>query len=487
MKLNKLFMLFGGVLMTGALLTSCSDDDNSYDVVGNGNNLAFFEAQAMNTVYPSEMVITPAGAILPEGAESTVGKAMQVFFQRPVSKDTRVKVAADPESAQKYLAANGLDYTIVPDEFFDYSKAEVVVPANSTKSEDGAVVEFNEDKVNNLASTEVSNYFAAFSIAEITGDGKPSSNRGVYYALIKNEALSFVENNVQKFSVVHTPSAVVGSVSVEMPYTFSGNLNNTAKIELVRDNSLLDEYNETYGAEAKLMPENILNEENMSVTVAEGTSTSEDQIKISAENEKLAKLDLAQYLAPYRIVVTREDGTVFEDAGRYFLLVDSKEGTINDDATEIIGERVDLSGFTCIKAENLNPDEFNGFQNGYWAFTEKKGSASFVLDFGETLNVTGFNISSYVMHSATVYISTDNATWKELGNTAEHTPVRIPGQSWWDPDQTSYVLYGPMAARYMKVELDLDTENYNWQYRDWGDWGYEYSAVNSIDIYSEGE
>ncbi len=27
MKLNKLFMLFGGVLMTGALLTSCSDDE----------------------------------------------------------------------------------------------------------------------------------------------------------------------------------------------------------------------------------------------------------------------------------------------------------------------------------------------------------------------------------------------------------------------------------------------------------------------------
>ena len=97
MKLNKLFMLFGGVLMTGALLTSCSDDDNSYDVKGSRDNLAYFEAQALNTPYESTITVTPAGAM------GAVGDVMKVYFQQPVGKDTRVSVAANPEAAQKYL------------------------------------------------------------------------------------------------------------------------------------------------------------------------------------------------------------------------------------------------------------------------------------------------------------------------------------------------------------------------------------------------
>ena len=58
MKLNKLFMLFGGVLMTGALLTSCSDDDNSYDVVGNGNNLNANEARLLGLLEEKDRQIS---------------------------------------------------------------------------------------------------------------------------------------------------------------------------------------------------------------------------------------------------------------------------------------------------------------------------------------------------------------------------------------------------------------------------------------------
>ena len=483
MKLNKLFMLFGGVLMTGALLTSCSDDDNSYDVKGSRDNLAYFEAQALNTPYESTITVTPAGAM------GAVGDVMKVYFQQPVGKDTRVSVAANPEAAQKYLDANGLDYSIIPAELLDFEMANATVEKGNAESTDGIMVKVKNDRISELDKEGVTKWFAAFTIDEVSGDGEPSVSRGTYYAIVNTdvqEELHLTSNDKLGCSVVNTPIGRIGGISMDMPYTFKDALNSSATITLVQDNSLIDDFNNENDAEYQALPSGLLDMTNLSVTVDAGETESEEHFQMSVPESKLEGLADGKYLVPFKISVTRADGTVVEDAGEFYLTIDvvTAEGLINDYAEELKGSTISLSGATCLTAENLKPEEFNGWANGYWPFIDALPSASFVVDLGETKTITGFNIGGYVVNGVTLWISQDNQNWTELGNTQDHTPLEVPGEYYWESSYV-YVLYAGMPARYLKATIDVNATHSYWGYRSWGSWALEYTAIQNFDIYCE--
>ena len=465
MKLNKLFMLFGGVLMTGALLTSCSDDDNSYDVKGSRDNLAYFEAQALNTPYESTITVTPAGAM------GAVGDVMKVYFQQPVGKDTRVTVAADPIAAQNYLDEHELNYTLVPEDLLDFGLASATVKKGTMESEDGVMVRIKNDRIDELNDPEVERWFAAFTIDEVSGDGKASTSRRTFYAIVNTDiqnVLHFVTNDITSCGVAHTPVGIMGDVSVDQPFTFSGALNSDATITLTQDNSLVDQYNEKTGSEAVALPAGLLDITNATVKVNAGESESEENIQMSVPESKLDEIEDGTYVVPFKISVTRQDGTTVDNAGVYFLVIKSTSSAINDDATEIVGTQADCAEFTCIEADNLDPAEYGNFAsstgwNKAWYFLEKRNEASFVVDFGKTLNVVGFYLASYVINGAYVEISNDKQKWSGLGNTSEHQYVGVYDESTWTY-MSEYVLYGAMPARYMRVTLDVNSEHRWWDY-----------------------
>lgn len=476
MKINKLFMLFGGVLCCSALLTGCSDDDNSYDVVGSKDNLAFFEAPAMNNPYQSTITITPAGAV------GGVGNVMKVFFQRPVGKDTRVSVAANTAAAQKYLEDKNLDYTLIPEDLLDYELATTIVESGKAESTDGIMVKVKTDRLGELNNPEVTKWFAAFSINEVAGDGASSTSRNTYYAIVNTDVqdkLHVVNGDVTTCAVVNTPVGIMGGVSVDQPYVFSGALNNDATITLTKDNSLVSQYNDTYGAEAAALPEGLLDVTNASVNVEAGKAQSEENFQMSVPESKLGEIQEGTYVVPFRISVTRADGTTVDNAGVYYLVIKSVASAINDEATEIVGTHADCAEFTCVEADNLNPDEFRGFAsatgwNKSWYFQEKRNEASFVIDFGETLNIVGFYVDSYVINGAYVEISNDMQKWSGLGDTSEHQYVSSYDYSTWTSNN-EYVLYGAMPARYMRVTLDVNSGHRYW------DWGY--NCLNDFQVF----
>ena len=464
MKLTKLFMLCCGVLVSGTLLTSCSDDDK-YDVVGSKDNLAYFEAQAVRAPYESTITITPAGAV------GGMGDVMKVYFQRPVGKDTRVTVAADPIAAQNYLDEHELNYTLVPEDLLDFDLASATVKKGTMESEDGVMVRIKNDRIDELNDPEVERWFAAFTIDEVSGDGKASTNRGTFYAIVNTDiqnVLHFVNNDVTLCGVAHTPVGVMGEVSVDQPFTFSGALNSDATITLTQDNSLVDQYNEKTGSEAVALPAGLLDVTNATVKVNAGESESEDNIQLSVPESKLGDIEDGTYVVPFKISVTRQDGTTVDNAGVYFLVIKSTSSAINDDATEIVGTQADCTEFTCIEADNLDPAGYGDFASATgwyksWYFQEKRNEASFVVDFGKTLNVVGFYLESYVINGAYVEISNDKQKWSGLGDISEHQYVGVYDSSTWT-QINEFVLYGAMPARYMRVTLDVNSEHRWWNW-----------------------
>ena len=452
MKLKNIFMLCGGLLLSGALLTSCSDDD-SYDVVGSKDNLAYFEAAA-KTPYQSTITITPAGAV------GGVGNVMTVYFQRPVGKDTRVSVKSDPAAAQKYLDENNLDYTLIPENLFDYSLATATVKSGQSASEDGLMVKIDNSKISQLDDPEVAHWFAAFSIDEVVGDGKSSTSRNTFYALVNTdiqEALHVVNGDVSNFGVVFTPVGNFGGVDLDQPYTFSGALNNGATITLTKDNSLISQYNETYGAEAIALPDGLLDITNATVTVDAGKAESNENFKMSLPESKYEQLTVGNtYVVPFKIGVTREDGTTVDNAGVYYLVIATSQSLIKEGAgpDDMIGSPIassEMENWTCEQGDISSVINTNDWDT--WSYNK-----TYIIDMKEVKKVSGLKLNAmyaqygsyYALNTVSLDLSEDGENWTECGST---TNLPVSGGAQY------YAMYGGVNARYLRLYIN---GSYRW-------------------------
>lgn len=467
MKINKIFMLCSGLLLSGALLTSCSDDDNSYDFEGNSNNLAYFPVNA-TTPTANTITATPAGSI------GVAGK-MEVNFQRPVNTNTMVAVVANEAAAEKYNLEHQTNYPILPADVIDYAYAKTTVEAGEKTSKNPIQVRVASDK---LAMLTEPTYLAAFTISDVLGDGVSSKSRNTFYTLVSVNAnaqdkLHLVSNDVKNCSVVNTPIGRIGGISFEQAFVFDGALNNAATITLTKDNSLIAAYNAANNTDAVAMPDGVLDIENAQITIENGASESVEKFKMAVPEDKLGQLADGKYVVPFKISVQKEDGTTVADAGVFYLSANviTASGLINDYATEIPGSAISGGeGITCLAAENLDPASYASFFTtsswSGWGFLQKQATASATFDLGETKTITAFNIGGSIT-DAFVEISEDNVNWTALGKQSEHTAV-TKKEGW--SSYSAYVLYAPMPARYLRVTLDVDENDYSWAYISWG-WG----------------
>ena len=294
MKINKIFMLCSGLLLSGALLTSCSDDE-SYDFEGNPNNLAYFPVNA-TTPAANTITVTPAGSI------GVAGK-MEVNFQRPVQTNTMVAVVANEEAAEKYNLDHQTEYPILPTEAIDYAYAKTTVEAGESTSKNPIQVRIASDKLSLLTEPQ---YLAAFTISDVLGDGASSTNRNTFYTLVSVNAnaqdkLHLVANDVKSCSVVNTPIGRMGGISFEQPFTFDGPLNNAATITLTRDNSLIAAYNEANNTNAVALPDGLLDITSAQVTIENGASESSETFSMTVPENKMGQIEDGKYVVPFKV------------------------------------------------------------------------------------------------------------------------------------------------------------------------------------------
>ena len=478
MKVNKLFMLCSGLLLSGALL-SCSSDDDSYTFDGYTENMAYLPLSA-ETPFNNTVTITPAG-VIGNISEYKIG----VNFQRTPAVDTKVTFALDQNLVAEYNALNGTEYVALPADMLSLTKATATVYADTLNSVDSVIVAVDN---NRLAQLTEPKYMAAFKIVNVEGDRdmKISTSRSKFYAIINAniENLHLVDNDVQNFKVSITPVGVMGSCNFDQALRLkNGNLNNDATIKLVQDNSLLAMYNSETGDEAQALPAGLLNATNLTTSIEAGSNTSTSNIQMSVSEDDLKNLPIGVYVVPFKLTVTRSsDGATIEDGGRFYLRIPvSESGPVRDGGSQadLLGDEVGddvKSTWTVISGTNINPDNYSDLFAGGWSASwnfsaERISSASFTLDTGEAgINLTAFNLSCYVLKSYTLQVSEDGMTWTDLPTEGNAT-IR---DSYWN---NWYALYGPFHCRYIRFNLTLDPDHFYWQYASWG-----YAGIMGIGI-----
>ena len=438
MKLNQ-FLNIACCLMLSTAVLSCGDDEN-YDVTVGSDNLAYFPTEASRATQ-NVITITPAGAI------GNIGK-LKVLFQRPVSSTTTVSVIADETLARQYNEANETEYPVLPSSIIDYTFATATVEKGMSESAENLSIRLSSSALSQLTEPH---YLAAFKMNEVKGEGRPSSNRNVYYSLVSaniQDKLHVVSGDVVSFSVNSTPAGSFGSVSFEQPYTFSGDLNNKATITLSHDQSLVSAYNESHAAKALPLPDGVLAMENATVTVENGQSVSTDNFRITIPEANLSKLTGEQYVIPFKVSTTPDGGQTVSDAGVFYMVVNVEWKLANADATlsDLKGEMISMETMkTWTEKSGMNISQIiDDVRSTNW----KRGT--YTIDMKQSYKVSGLKLltryaKSTFSSGVRLELSEDGETWSDAG-----VLTNMPKDEG-DFDYCNYILYGGVSARYMRI------------------------------------
>jgi len=284
-------------------------------------------------------------------------------------------------------------------------------------------------------------------------------------------------NTTSTGNALKNPIGLNISFNGKVAITTTGPCDNPMSATIGVDPSLVSEYNASNGTDYLPIPEGVAVLSKDQLVIPAGKLVS-DTLEVSILEEGCDKLmNGKQYLIPVTMLESQtSDAQVAKlkkYRSRFFVLTYKEtnslfltEGTAND----LIGKPADdaRKTWTCIAAENLDPahytDLFAGKYGGQWDFTaENISEASFTVDMGSEQKVSAFMVNCYVANNYDFEISTDNSTWKGLGNSGDAAGIRDSNwNTWW-------ALLAPVKARYVKVNIHLDKDSQYWQ---WASWGY---------------
>ena len=286
--------------------------------------------------------------------------------------------------------------------------------------------------------------------------------------------------------IVSTPVGLVTSLDAKVVVKTTSAATSDTKVALAIDNSVVDEYNKEHGTSYLPVPAGALELSSNVVSMKAGELVTEDTVDVKINEEVAKNMNCSDgYLAA--VVITSADNGVrpSSNAAVTYIHLGYSESSVNDDATELLGQACNLSDvssvWTCLSATGCGLDKsgFSSLFESYswyrrWKFSSKEPKAEFVVDLGDIHKISAFNFSCGVMKGATVSISTDNSSWTTLGNTAEHKPFSV--RDGWDTISW-YVLYASMSARYVKVSIDLDMNHSDWEWMQYG-----YASIDGFNL-----
>ncbi|MBP1613580.1 MAG: protein of unknown function type protein [Bacteroidetes bacterium] len=162
-------------------LQSCGNDD-SYDVVGNPNNLFYIKANSPSSVSsPNTLLFTVVHT--PAGDFGDIKAEFPVRCLRNVDETTKVTAQLDNSLIEAYNAKYGTSYVQFPDDALDFDLSTVTVENGSYIARDSLTASVPNSA---LAKFTGSGYIAPIRITSVVGSkGQSSEDYGVGYIIVK--------------------------------------------------------------------------------------------------------------------------------------------------------------------------------------------------------------------------------------------------------------------------------------------------------------
>lgn len=489
MKLKNILLLSGAVFFGTLALTSCSDDDDDYDIKGYTSEVVFFDPYSSN-IQQSEIYNTPAGVFgLAGGAFNVKAQyATQGTITLGAELDNSLVAAFNTEHGSESVTYNAIPASVAG----SLNVSPAVIQPGTSVGDTTLIV-----NVPNEAAAQLTEEYYVLPLRLVVQDyvkGESPYDVAVrdtfntVYAVIHNAGSDFIveDYSTATNAIIKTPVGIMGGVNAEFKVNVRANNDATFTIHAEADNSLIADYNSEHGTNYQQLPADVQNALVISDgTIAPGQTTCSPGVTVTDPQNAAHNLD-GEYLLPLKMTFTYPNGTSVSLSNAYLIIL-TKSSLINDDATELLGSAYDLTTagteWTLVSSDNFDASTFsNLFSSSSWsryfAFDHQAATAECVIDFGKMQNVTGFNVDCDLMNDATISLSTDGTSWTECGNTSEHEAVSIRqgwSYSYW------YVFYGAVQARYVKIHLNLDENNYYWRYMRYS-WGKSYCALGGFNI-----
>ncbi len=462
MNFKNIFVAYGVLLLGAVSLTSCSNDE-TYDVDGRADNLVYID-NSSSKIFNCEVIHTPVGEF------GKVAASLPVKIQYASEDSVKVAAVADTTLVSKYNSENGTDYAQCPADVVNALKSTTtVIQAGKYVGKSSVDVTVPESKYSELKE---SSYLIPLRLKVVSAEGGNASreigssdNLGIAYIKVNtsNKLAKFSSNKTSKCSIVRTPVGVFGSISASLPVELKYALGSDVTTSVVADNNIVTDYNIANSKTYKALPSNLISA--MKVTpaiVSAGKTVGAENIKVSVPTDLAKSLTEPAYVLPLVMQTKFKDGTTVLGNDTAYVIVETKESMINDNATSILGTKADLSDFTVVNAANLDKSNYSNLSKGsYWMYSKANtSSAIFTLDLKSIKSLSSFALDAgYVSTDFKVYVSSDNTKWTEVGKSTDHKGI---SGGWENP--TTYVLYGGVPCRYVKFDITLDPNSYMWDY-----------------------
>lgn len=457
-----------------ATSVACSDE-KTYDVDGNSDNIAYVNPHQDN-VYETTIMHTSFGTV------GYVGARIGVYLQRPAQKGVMVSLAPDASLVAEYNAGHDTKHTAFPDDAIKALQSTAAT-FDSNPTRDTATVLLPEDKLTSLTAESYVLPLRVSTVGSQDGGVRGSTNHGVAYVVVRNQQVdNFVSLDKQTAdcNIIKTPVGTFGGIMVSVKPTLAAAVAADWQATAVIDASLINDYNAQHATNYEALPADAAAAITIvPTTIAAGSTTPDEGIKVDAPVEKLKNLT-GSYLIPLRIRSTYKGQQIEEQDDVVYVTLGVKESLINDDADELSGKLPSdevRNTWVATNCDNLDPAQFSSAFTtswGGWAFRSKQASAAFTIDMQREQPVTGFYLSGYVMSGATVELSSDGVVWTSVGNTDEHEAVQKYDESW--TSHSEYVFYSPVRCRYIRFTIRLDEDSWAWNYGG-------YSTLRNLSVY----
>jgi len=172
---TKILKYFSLCIATVAALgfSSCNNDE-SYDVYGNPDNLVYARVNADNT-FNTKVVHTPVGDM----GEFKASFPVKILH---ASSGTSVSYELDQSLVDEYNKAKGTNCAALPADILDLTKAVAHIEADTVASKDSVHVAFAEGA--DLSKLTETAYVAPLRMKVTAGAGVASVERGIVYVVV---------------------------------------------------------------------------------------------------------------------------------------------------------------------------------------------------------------------------------------------------------------------------------------------------------------
>ena len=408
--------------------------------------------------------------------------------------DLVVTFRIEKDSLEVYNRQNNTDYSLLPDEAYEFTDSIVTIHAGETCSSIPAVVNIHAAKL-----PGVGKYLLPVKLISVEGgDYEINQNRNLLYIMINATILKNPADYPENYAMVYATSSVISEITVDfdnpVPATFEVNANiggpdstsEDVNVTFVIDEDYVNRYNEEYQTSYRLLPSDSYEiAGDMNVRIPAGSSIS-DALSVDVKTNNLVG---GPFMLPIRVAGTSGgDYAINEEkdiiAFKLKIEYNYCEGSASWSATCPTTEPTQGS------LENLFDGNIGTFWCTQWSAAKPNPPHVLTIDLKDVYEVHGVALTARVdladgmvsrirhgmVHKCDISLSYDNQTWIPAG---EFEKPFITGKN----PETQIFFDQAFSGRYIKINVTSC-------YDEAGKTGFYQCGLGEFNLYgkkSEGE